>query len=189
MEWLLDLDQSLFHLMNGTWRADWLDRLMPVLRDANTWYPFYLLLIIWIVGKLGKRGIVPVLVIAATVGVGDFTSSKIIKPTVERLRPCNDAAVPEVLIVNCGSGYSFTSSHATNHFALAVAVILICGGLFGKVGSILLLIWAASIAYAQVYVGVHYPIDVISGALLGTGLATLGAGLWRKFSPDWQRPL
>ena len=106
----------------------------------------------------------------AAVGTADFTSSKIVKPLVERVRPCNDTNLPFGVreLVKCGGGYSFTSSHATNHFAIATFLSLILGFLRKKWITWTLLAWAASIAYGQVYVGVHYPLDVIAGAALGS---------------------
>lgn len=184
METLLELDQTLFALLNGTWRTDFLDRIAPIWRTADTWILFYLFLSIYIFAKLKwKQGVLLIACAAATTGVGDFTSSKIVKPAVERLRPCNDAAIPEILLLdNCGSGYSFTSSHATNHFALAMFLFFTAGAVFNIGGRLVLVAWAASVAYAQVYVGVHYPFDILGGALLGTGLAWLGALGYRRLT-------
>jgi len=118
-----------------------------------------------------------------TAGVADFTSSKIVKPLIERVRPCNDTTLPfEVReLVKCGGGYSFTSSHATNHF-----VSLVLGFLRKKWITWALLTWAASIAYGQVYVGVHYPLDVITGAVLGS-LIGLSFELIYRWTIDGRR--
>ena len=82
--------------------------------------------------------------------------------------------------VSCGGGYSFPSSHAANHFALAVFLI----GIFGFAGQWqqkALLAWAGLIAFSQVYVGVHYPLDVICGAILGVLAGYLSLYFWRKY--------
>ena len=104
----------------------------------------------------------------ATIGISDFISSKIIKPTIERPRPCHEnSTIKNVrLLVGCGGGYSFTSSHATNHFAIATFLGLVLLPLF-RFSFPLFLAWAGSISYAQVYVGVHFPLDVISGGIVG----------------------
>lgn len=94
---------------------------------------------------------------------------------------------PARVLVGCGGGYSFPSSHATNHFALATLLFLSWGRKFRSWRWILLL-WAASIAYGQVYVGVHYPLDVSFGALLGATLGLLAYQLYRRLKPDWTIP-
>ena len=75
-----------------------------------------------------------------------------------------------LLLDHCSGGYSFTSSHATNHFGFSVYVFVTLRSIFHK-WSYLFLFWAASVSYAQVYVGVHYPLDILCGALIG---ATIG---------------
>ena len=99
---------------------------------------------------------------------------------------CNDEkiATQVKLLVPCGSGYSFPSSHATNHFAAAVFIIFT----FVEKRRWLkwsLLAWATSIAFGQVYVGVHYPLDVICGGILGSGIGWLGAFLFEKYLKKW----
>ena len=115
-------------------------------------------------------------------GLADTTSSRLIKNTVKRVRPCNDENVKMhvKLLVPCGSGYSFTSSHAANHFAAAVFIIFtfLDNRKWLKWS---LLVWAASISFGQVYVGVHYPLDVICGGLLGSGIGWLCAYLFQRF--------
>ena len=109
-------------------------------------------------------------------------SSKVVKESVMRLRPCNDAEIKADvnLLVRCGSGYSFTSSHATNHFAIAAFISMTLGMVLPLIRWPFYL-WAASIAFGQVYVGVHYPFDVISGALLGWLIGVLAAKLYNRF--------
>ncbi|MEZ4894734.1 MAG: phosphatase PAP2 family protein [Saprospiraceae bacterium] len=85
-----------------------------------------------------------------SVGISDFTSSSLIKKSVQRIRPCNDVEMVDRVVtrVSCGGGYSFTSSHASNHFAIAVFLITALG-LSGKWQQKALLAWAGSIAFAQ----------------------------------------
>lgn len=108
--------------------------------------------------------------------ISDTISSKILKKTFERPRPCRTEHIePEMRkLLGCSKSYSFPSSHAFNHFAIAVFLILTLGKSF-KQSRYLLLLWAASIAYAQVYVGVHFPLDVLLGALMGTLVAYIVA--------------
>ncbi len=102
--------------------------------------------------------------------MGDQGSVKLFKDVFERLRPCHNPAIAELVhTINgkCGGKYGFVSSHATNSFALAV----FCGFLFKrhyKYMLWLMLFWAAIVSYSRVYVGVHYPGDIIGGAVLGS---------------------
>jgi membrane-associated phospholipid phosphatase len=165
---LLQLDHNVWYKVNVVWQNSILDTVAPILRNPNTWIPLYIFLAIIIPYKFGKKGLLWCLGFLITFALSDYTSASIIKPMVCRVRPCNDVAVNKImhLIVTCGSGYSFPSSHAANHFALAFFMIF---SLRKTIKWIWLVapIWAFSIAYSQVYVGVHYPLDVTCGALLG----------------------
>ncbi len=101
----------------------------------------------------------------------------------QRLRPCKvlEPSKDMHLLVPCGNGFSFPSSHATNHFAIATFLLLILGKIFRWI-KIPLILWAGSISFAQVYVGVHYPLDVATGALLGV-LVGWGIFLLSKHLP------
>ena len=101
--------------------------------------------------------------------VSDQISSHVIKPFVGRLRPCNEILIKDYvrLLANCSSGFSFPSSHATNHFALAFFLIVLFNKRYKWVFPVLFF-WAFAISYSQVYVGVHYPLDILTGGFLGT---------------------
>lgn len=169
MEFILQLDYELFKLINQDWNNIFFDTIMPFLRNKKNWIPLYIILaIILIYSYSWKKGLLALSLCIATLGTSDTLSSKIIKPTVERPRPCheNSAIKNSRLLVACGGGYSFTSSHATNHFAIAVFLGLVLLPLF-RFSFPIFLAWAASISYAQVYVGVHFPLDVIAGGFFG----------------------
>jgi undecaprenyl-diphosphatase len=131
--------------------------------------------------KQGKKVGLFLLFAILTIGLSDFTSSVLIKENIQRIRPCNDPVFKKQVFLRapCGSGYSFTSSHATNHFALATFIILGLGTFIRK-WRYLILFWAISIGFAQIYVGVHYPLDVLVGFLLGALIGGLGAFVYRK---------
>lgn len=168
LEQLIQFDQNLFFTINHGLSNSFFDWLMPALRNRFFWTPLYLFIIIFSIRTYGKQGWIMILFLGLTFGCTDFISSSLIKPTVQRLRPCNDPEIKSDVknLVDCGSGYSFPSSHASNHFGLAVFLIVL---FFSKWKLILPigLLWAASISFAQVYVGVHYPIDILAGAMLG----------------------
>lgn len=180
LENILQFDQIIFSFINQEIANPVLDFLMPYWREKTTWIPLYLLILILAFLKFHwKKALLFVILLAGTLGVGDQISSKVIKKSIERIRPCNDLEFKsEVhLLVPCGSGYSFTSSHATNHFAIALFIAL---ALFPnkRLWQILLFFWAGIVAFAQVYVGVHYPLDVLAGAFLGM---LIGWGMWYLF--------
>ena len=162
------LDQYLFFAINKGLSNPFFDWLMPYLRNRYLWTPLYLFMAIFFVRNYGKQGWLIVVFLGLTFGISDYLSSSVIKPAFERLRPCNDPIIkPEInSLVVCGTGFSFPSSHATNHFALAVFLITM---FYEKWKPIILfgVLWAFSISFAQIYVGVHYPGDVVFGGILG----------------------
>ncbi len=184
MNFLIESDKWLFELINSGMSNPLFDVLLPLFREKLFWAPLYLFIGAFSLLNYGKRGWLIILGIGVTVGLADFTSSTLIKKNVQRIRPCNDIKMVDVaqIRVHCGGGYSFTSSHAANHFAVTVFLI----GVFGLAGSWqqkALLGWAGTIAFSQVYVGVHYPLDVLCGAGLGCLIGLLTLFLWRKHVP------
>lgn len=178
---LIEIDQYLFHVLNADWTNVLFDYIMPIWRNKYFWLPVYIFIISFSIANYGKQAYYLIIFLVLTAGTADLISSEMIKKNVQRLRPCNNTELVEVRsLVRCGSGYSFTSNHAANHFAVSFFLILtIARG--RKRLRWLLIFWAVSIAYAQVYVGVHYPIDVISGGILGILIARLFALLFYKW--------
>ena len=168
MDQLLQLDLRVFELINQQGHFPFFDWLMPYWREKSFWIPLYLILTGFVIYRFRRGAVLFLLMAIATIGVADTVSSRVVKPTVQRLRPCNDPQVKEnvALLIPCGPGYSFTSSHATNHFALATFLALTLGMRYRRM-IVPLYLWAFSIAYGQVYVGVHYPLDILAGGMLG----------------------
>jgi undecaprenyl-diphosphatase len=180
---ILQFDYHLFHLINAEWRNAFLDAVMPIIRSKYVWYPVYVGIIAWAFTRYkSKLGFLYVVSLLSCVAVTDLLSSSVLKPLVQRLRPCNEllSGHEVVLNVSCGYGYSFPSSHAANHFALSILCLLLFKA--NKPMSAMLILWAALICYAQMYVGVHYPLDVLGGALLGILMARLWYTTTRRFS-------
>lgn len=163
---LLFWDAELFHAINTGLSSPVLDTLLPFCREKWAWAPLYLFLLVFLPLNFGKKGWILLLALVCAVGLADMTSSSLIKKNVRRLRPCNNPALVVQARVPCGSGYSFTSSHAANHFAAAFFIIGILGHHRRWIRPAAL-VWAGLISFSQVYVGVHYPLDVLAGALLG----------------------
>ncbi len=183
MESLLRFDLQLFHLINQVWISSWADGLFSFIRNQYIWGPLYVFLISFLIFNYGKRGLFFCLLIILTVISSDLISSELIKKNVQRIRPCNQVTLEgqRRLIVHCGSGYSFTSTHATNHFSVAMFLVLGGATFLGRF-RYLFLIWAASIAYAQVYVGVHFPFDVVAGSILGIMVGWLTYQVFHRFN-------
>lgn len=186
LENIKHFDAELFLSVHRGMSNSFFDWLMPLVRNKFFWAPLYLFIIVFSITQYKKAGYYIIAGLLFTFAMGDTISSRIIKPFAGRLRPCNEPSLTNDIIhrVGCGTGASFPSSHATNHFA--IAVFLIC--VFYKHWKPILpvaIFWAALICFAQVYVGVHYPIDVTVGALLGAVIGYLCSMLFKYFQPDF----
>lgn len=173
---LLQWDKWLFIKINSQWTHPLLDSIMPLWRSPLYWTPLYLFLLLFVLVNFRAKGIWWALLFISTVALCDLAGNYVFKHNFERIRPCNDPDFfvhVRLLLQHCGSGFSFVSNHAANHFGIGVFSFITLRHLVGK-WAWLGLIWAFSVAYAQVYVGVHYPSDVTGGALLGTlfGIST-----------------
>lgn len=186
LQTILEWDRWLFLKINTILTHPLLDTIFPLWRDSELWVPFYLFLIVLAIVNFGKKAWSWILFAIINVALTDQASSSLIKNWFARIRPCNEELLVgkmRLLLEHCSGGFSFTSSHATNHFGFAMFVFLTTRHLFGKWGK-WLFVWAATISYGQVYVGVHYPVDILFGALLGSGIGALTAGYYnRKIGP------
>lgn len=179
-----DIDQAFFHQINGVWHNALLDKILPWTRHSNNWVPLYVILLLWMGYQIGWKTWKWLLFALINVGVTDQVSSSIFKPLFHRLRPCNDPALlgkTRLLLEHCSGGFSFTSSHAANHFGLAM-FIFITWGIAPQQFTKYFFIWAAIIAYAQVYVGVHYPMDIVGGTIIGLFSGYVMAKLYLKWA-------
>jgi membrane-associated phospholipid phosphatase len=185
MNFLNNIDQEIFFFLNHTLHGSFLNALMPLWRSMYFWFPLYVFLISFILYNYGKKGAILLLALTLTVGVADTTSSQIIKKTVKRMRPCNNPEIKDKVknLVRCGSGFSFPSSHSTNHFAVAAFFMftLFRQNKWLKMG---LIAWAGTIALGQVFVGVHYPSDILFGGILGFSIGFLISFLFKKYYSD-----
>jgi undecaprenyl-diphosphatase len=162
-------DQAALISINRGLQNSFFDVGMPVLRNPNTWIPLYLIVALYVIFHFRKWCWIVFVFAAAEFFFTDQISGEILKPFFARLRPCEDPAIMHQIVLRvsgCG-GFSFVSSHATNHFGLALFFIWIMKDRFKWIVPVAL-IWAAVICFAQVYVGLHYPSDVICGAMLGS---------------------
>ncbi|HOV92699.1 MAG TPA: phosphatase PAP2 family protein [Candidatus Kapabacteria bacterium] len=148
---------------------------MPIITKQQNWYIIYLGLILFLIIKYKQKGLIIVLVLLVAVGISDFISSQVIKEAVGRLRPCRSLSNIH-LLVPCGAGKSFPSSHAVNNFSLATVLAYN----FKKYNWVFYGI-AGLIAFSRISVGAHYPFDVIGGAVIGAIIGYLIALLFFKY--------
>ena len=185
MNKILELDKELFKLINGRWHNSLFDAIMPFLRNLNFWVPLYLFLLVYAIFNFKKNTFWWIFFAAGTVIIANFISSDIIKENFFRLRPCNDPRLADtvrVLVTYRPQSSSFVSSHATNHFAMAAFFYFTLSRFMGK-WALLFFVWAFLICYAQAYVGVHFPLDLISGGLIGFVFGYLSA---RSFNKNYE---
>lgn len=165
---LRTIDQQLFFFVNQSLQNDFFDWLMPLLRNRFFWIPLYVFIAAYLIINYKRQSPWIIGLLLITFAISDYSSSSIIKPFFERLRPCRDPETASYvrLLVPCGGGYSFVSTHAANHFAIALFLIKFFYDQFRWVLPAVLL-WAFSICFAQVYVGLHFPFDILGGAVWG----------------------
>lgn len=179
---LIQLDRELFTLINSKWTNPVFDAVAPLLRNSVYWIPLYLFLIVFVSVNFKVKGLWWIVFFVVTVGLTDMIGTNVFKYGFERIRPCNNAELAGQvrMLVVCPSGFGFTSNHAANHFGMATFLFITFWHLFRK-WMLLAFFWAGSIAYAQIYVGVHYPTDIICGALLGMIFGIFTGSLFNKF--------
>lgn len=180
------LDQAIFDLINQQLASPFFDAVLPVYREKTTWIPLYVLWAVLLWKTCGWRRALYLLVcLGVVLAVADQLAATLIKPWVGRLRPCAEPSVADHarILVGCGGKFGFPSNHATNHFA--VAVVLSLTWVRRWYWRVLLFGWAITIALAQVYVGKHYPGDIMAGAMLGSGLAIVGVLLYWRWAGRW----
>jgi len=182
MNQLFAWDQAVFRYLNSGISNPFFDILMPFARNAPDWIPFYVFFAAFLVLNFRIKGLYVILFAVFAVVLSDQVASALIKPLVHRLRPCYDPNLHgqvRLLLQSCGGKYGFPSSHASNHFTMAIYLISMMPKKIKWVTPVLL-VWASLVAFAQIYVGVHFPIDVICGAILGCLIGWLFASLCKQ---------
>ena len=175
-------DQWLFIKINSSFTNSFFDYLMPVMRYPLNWAPLYLFLGVFAILNYKGKGAWWLLFFIITIALTDMTGTYVFKHSFQRVRPCGDPDFffnVRLLADHCSTGYSFVSNHAANHFGLASFFFITARPLLKNYAAIAF-IWAGLIAYSQVYIGIHYPSDILGGALLGLLFGGLTGGLFNK---------
>jgi len=190
MEILINWDTNWLLFFNGL-HTPFLDSIMWFFSQSKVWIPLYLAIFAFIFRKLNLReASFALLRLLLVVGLADLISVKLFKEVFQRLRPSHNPEISGLLHLHkyndgqfyTGGLYGFVSSHAANTFALASFTSLIFRI---KPYSILIITWAVIVSYSRIYLGVHYPFDILGGAILGTIIALLFYYLFNFVLKKW----
>lgn len=169
LEKLIDIDKKLFLFLNG-FNSSFFDALMLQITHNLIWIPLYLLMIYWLFNLYKWRVVYILLLIGLTVAICDQVSVKLFKEVFQRLRPSHNEEFSNIIhLVNGRRGglYGFVSSHAANTFGVATIISFFLNKNYMKY---IVFSWALIVSYSRIYLGVHYPFDILGGALLGAGI-------------------
>ena len=167
LQFLVKLDTQVFYFINLGIKNGFLDFLMKLATAQRTLQILLILILLLLIIFEKKKGIILGIFLLLTIALSDQLSAHLIKPWVQRIRPCN--ILPDVhLLVGCTKSFSFPSTHASNLFASAYFI-----SNFSKKFAPVLYFMAVLVALSRVYVGVHYPLDIMGGALLGVFCAVM----------------
>ena len=170
---IVEIDKQIMVFLNKTISNPIFDFIMPIITNQNFLVFFGLILIGYLAYYGGKRGRITIALLLIAASFSDAICFQVIKPWVGRIRPSHDFYEYVNLLVSKGGKYSFPSNHAANSFVFATVL-----SYFYEKNKTFLYILASAIAFSRVYVGVHYPLDIVSGAIIGYIISWIILSLW-----------
>ncbi len=191
LDWLLSVDRDLFVFLNGmgseTWDAFWL-----AITKKFTWVPFFGIILYLLIKHLGWRHVLLIVIIITLILTVTDQTTNLIKSYFQRLRPVNAPELENLMrIVQRRNSYSFFSGHAANSMAVAMFLYIVLKRYLKYMGFVF--IWPLIFAYSRIYLGLHYPLDIMCGYLYGILMALIFFQLYRysrdKIFPDQRKYL
>lgn len=179
LETLLEYDKELFLFLNNLGSSTW-DGFWLFITNKYNSIPIYLLLVMLSYKHFGlKKTLLAFIAVALMILCVDQLAN-FFKYGVQRLRPCYDVDINELMRLvkfSCGGRFGYFSAHAANSFSVAIFFTILMRSMYARIG-IFLMVWAIFIAYSRIYIGVHFPLDVLSGVLIGSLMGWLFAKLF-----------
>lgn len=182
LTYLLELDTDLFLFLNGLHNS-FFDTIMYWISDRFFWIPFYGLLVYLLYRHYGwKKAAMLTGLILVTFALTNTLSVEAFKNVFQRPRPCHEDSLTNLVHLvdnHCGGNWGFVSSHASNVFGLAMLFYFFLSKRIKGFG-LGIFLWAGLVSYSRIYLGVHYPLDILCGAILGILIGFLVFFSWKK---------
>jgi undecaprenyl-diphosphatase len=188
IEWLEHIDQMLFLKINGA-HTPFFDALFYWISNKYIWIPLYVFFVVLLLKKHKKKAVFYIVAAVVLIALSDLISVHLFKNLIQRYRPSHNMDLQNLVhLVNdyAGGQFGFVSSHASNTMALAIFMIMSMS-FEKKIFVALILFWTLIVSYSRIYLGVHYPADVIAGMALGIILAFIIHFLLKKMIKNKRR--